>query len=101
MKLTSITLTKIPLTKENVGNARRDVGIYVFWDEEKKPLYVGKSTNLHNRLESYLRSDLHVKTRAMIAQAKFFSTIAVTSEIESLLLEAKLVKENQPKYNIE
>jgi len=101
MKLTSIILTKIPLTKENVKNARRDVGVYVFWDEEQKPLYVGKSTNLHNRLESYLRNDLEVKTKTMISLARFFSTIPVTSEIESLLLEAKLVKENQPKYNIE
>jgi excinuclease ABC subunit C len=101
IELTSLSLTKIPLTRENVKNARRDVGIYVFWDEDKKPLYVGKSTNLHNRLESYLRSDLETKTRAMISLARFFSTISVTSEIESLLLEAKLVKENQPKYNIE
>jgi excinuclease ABC subunit C len=101
IELTSLTLNKIPLTKENVKNARRDVGIYVFWDENQKPLYVGKSTNLHNRLESYLRNDLETKTRTMIALARYFSTIAVTSEIESLLLEAKLVKENQPKYNIQ
>lgn len=101
VELTSLSLTKIPLTKENVKKARRDVGIYVFWDSEQMPLYVGKSTNLHNRLESYLRNDLGTKTRAMIGLARFFSTISVTSEIESLLLEAKLVKENQPKYNIE
>lgn len=101
MKLTSLDLVKIPLSKETVSAVKKHIGVYVFWDEHKNPLYVGKSTNVHNRLESYLRNDLETKTKAMISLARYFSTIAVTSEIESLLLEAKLVKENQPKYNIE
>src|SRR5258706_6680224 len=101
MKLTALDLTKIPLSKENVKNATQDVGVYVFWDENKEPLYVGKSINLRKRLESYLRSDLHVKTAQMVSLARYFSTISVTSELESLLLESYLVKKNQPKYNIE
>lgn len=101
MKLDSLHLVKVPFTKEQVAKSRKDVGVYVFWDKEGMPLYVGKSTNLRNRLDSYLGKDLEMKTRAMVSLASFFSTIAVTSELESLLLEAQLVKTNQPKYNIE
>ncbi len=101
MKLSTLNLTKIVLTKENVKKVRQDVGVYVFWDKDKEPLYVGKSINLKKRLESYLRSDLHIKTAQMVSLAKYFSTISVTSELESLLLEAYLVKKNLPKYNIE
>lgn len=101
MQLTDLNLTKTQLSKENVKNATLDVGVYIFWDEKKKPLYVGKSVNLRNRLESYLRNDLHVKTAQMVSLARYFSTISVTSELESLLLESYLVKKNQPKYNIE
>ncbi len=101
MQLTDLKLSKIPLSKENVKNAKEDVGVYIFWDENKEPLYVGKSINLRKRLESYLRNDLHVKTAQMVSLARYFSTISVTSELESLLLEAYLVKKNQPKYNIE
>jgi excinuclease ABC subunit C len=100
-KLTSLSLTKIPFAKANVSQTEKQVGVYVFWDEKREPLYVGKSTNLRNRLDSYLGNDLDVKTTAMVSNARYYSTIAVTSELESLLLESFLVKTNQPKYNIE
>lgn len=101
IKIADVQLTKVPLTKENVRVVPEEVGVYIFWDENKEPLYIGKSVNVRNRLESYLRNDLHVKTAQMISLARYFSTIPVTSELESLLLEAYLVKKNQPKYNIE
>lgn len=77
------------------------VGVYIFFDKNKKPLYVGKSRNLKARLLSYKAKGLIGKTKTLIEQTKYFSYLEVNSEIESLLLEASLVKKIMPKYNIE
>lgn len=65
-------------------------------------LYVGKAINLKKRVSSYFRkkNDLGEKTNILISQVDRIKTIRVESEIESLLLEANLIKKYQPKYNI-
>lgn len=60
---------------------------------------MGKAINLKKRLESYFNLNLSPKTRKMVNEAKSISFIQVTSELEALLLEAKLIKLFQPKYN--
>ena len=64
-----------------------------------KAIYIGKAVNLKNRLLSYLQINLAPKTKSMISEACDVSFIKVNSELESLLLEAHLVRKNQPKYN--
>jgi len=76
-------------------------GVYIFWDNQKKPIYVGKSVRIKLRVKSYFLKDLSPKTSQMISKAKYISTIMVDSDLEALLLEAKLIKKLQPKYNIQ
>lgn len=73
-------------------------GIYKFL-KQREIIYVGKAVNLKKRLESYFSLNLAPKTRNMVGEATSFSFIRVTSELEALLLEAKLIKLMQPKYN--
>ncbi|HUW21900.1 MAG TPA: GIY-YIG nuclease family protein [Candidatus Bathyarchaeia archaeon] len=76
-------------------------GVYVFRDKNDRVLYVGKSINLKNRISSYFRnaSLLGDKTRTMINSSRRLETILVESEIEAILLEARLIKKYLPKFN--
>lgn len=74
-------------------------GIYMFWCK-KTIIYIGKSISLKRRIKSYFNNNLYCKTKAMITSADKLSFIEVNSEIESLLLEASLIKKHKPKYNI-
>lgn len=76
-------------------------GVYIYWNHKKRPIYVGKAKNLKNRLNSYMNVSLEAKTKKLMEDAKFFTTIQVGSELESLLLEARLVRKMNPKYNIQ
>lgn len=74
-------------------------GVYLYF-KNSLPIYVGKAVNLKNRVASYFRLDLEPKTKKMVSEANGLSYIKVTNELEALLLEAKLIKLYQPKYNI-
>ncbi|MBU0570200.1 GIY-YIG nuclease family protein [Patescibacteria group bacterium] len=89
---------KIKLKKENLKKVPSENGVYIFWNGQK-PIYIGKSVNLKNRLQSYFSSAVLGKTKQMILTADAFSIIKVASELEALLLEAKLVSNIKPKFN--
>lgn len=74
-------------------------GVYKFL-KNSRIIYVGKAINLKKRLESYFSLDLTPKTRSMVTEANGIVFIKVTSELEALLLEARLIKIAQPKYNV-
>ncbi len=80
----------------------QDPGVYLFLNSNGDVLYVGKAINLRERVKSYFtkRGDIGEKTNILISQIDSVKTIRVESEIESLLLEANLIKKYQPKYNI-
>ncbi len=62
---------------------------------------MGKAKNLKKRVSSYFtHKDLGQKTKVLVSQIKTISTISTDSELESLLLEANLIKKYTPKYNI-
>ena len=76
-------------------------GVYLFFDKENKVIYVGKALNLRKRVASYfLSKDLGDKTKILVSQIHKIKTIGVTSEIESFLLEERLIKKYKPRYNI-
>ena len=77
-------------------------GIYIFMDEEVRPIYVGKAKVLRNRLSSYLRKGaVHPpKTEVMLRRARYLDVIVTASEKEALILEAELIGELKPRYNI-
>lgn len=75
-------------------------GVYLFLDRNGGVLYVGKAKNLRKRVSSYFRSyDLGIKTAVLVKNIYKIKTITTDSEIESLLLEANLIKKYNPKYN--
>jgi len=92
---------KILFLKKNLRLISETPGVYIFYDKDKTPIYIGKSNNLRRRIQSYLLSNLSEKTEVMVSEVRFFSVICVLSEIESLLLEACLVRQNKPKFNIQ
>lgn len=79
-------------------NCPNSSGVYMFWHKDER-IYIGKSVNLKSRLLSYFQVNLGVKTRNMVKQADKVTFIKVASELESLLLEANLIKIYKPKFN--
>lgn len=69
-------------------------------DTHGKIIYVGKARNLQKRISSYFRSLLDNKTQAMMSQVASIQTIITASENEALLLEANLIKQIHPRYNV-
>jgi excinuclease ABC subunit C len=88
-------LDKIPHLPESPG-------VYLWRDEDGNVLYVGKAKRLRSRVRNYVSSDHleSVKTRALMQSAAALETIVVPSEAHALILEANLIKEYKPKYNI-
>jgi excinuclease Cho len=72
-------------------------GVYVFHGEEGDlPLYIGKSIDLRNRVLSHLRT---VEEARMLRQTRRISHVRTAGEIGALLLEASMIKEQQPLHN--
>ena len=76
-------------------------GVYIMRDRDDVILYVGKAVSLKNRVRQYFQSsrNLSPKIQKMVAKIDHFEYIVVTSEMEALVLECNLIKENRPKYN--
>lgn len=86
--------------KEIKARIPRLSGIYMFYREDHRVVYVGKALNLKNRVNSYLGTDVQGKTAHLMEEATFVGWIPTDSELNALLLEAALIKKYQPKYNI-
>jgi len=87
---------------EKIPHLPESPGVYLWRDREGTVLYVGKAKRLRSRVRSYVAQD-HVesiKTRALMLAAANLETIVVPTEAEALILEANLIKEYHPKYNI-
>ena len=82
----------------------KDPGVYVFRDQFKQVIYVGKAKSLRKRLSNYFQPSrmrtADPKLRSLINSIAFFEYHVVKSESEALLLESRLIKEYAPKYNI-
>src|SRR3954470_11557284 len=87
---------------ERISHLPESPGVYLWRDAQGKVLYVGKAKRLRSRVRSYTTSDHveSVKTRALMHQAQALDTIVVPSEAHALILEANLIKEYHPKFNI-
>lgn len=77
-------------------------GVYQMYDRQGQLLYVGKAKNLKNRVASYFRaSGLTAKTMALVSRIADIQITVTTTEVDALLLEHNLIKENRPPYNID
>lgn len=88
--------------KEKVSHLPTTPGVYLWKDQYKRIIYVGKAINLRNRVRSYIRDDGNrsVKVKSMMNHAVDVEIIQTKTEMEALILENTLIKEHQPKYNI-
>jgi excinuclease ABC subunit C len=77
-----------------------DPGVYRFVASDARVLYVGKARRLRNRLGSYFSGVTHPRTTAMLAEAADVDWLVCASESEALLVEAALIRELQPPYNV-
>lgn len=77
-------------------------GVYLWKDSAGRVLYVGKAKRLRSRVRSYFGSDheASVKTRHLVAHIADLDTIVVPSEAHALVLEANLIKEYRPRFNV-
>ncbi len=85
-----------------LSNVPRRPGVYIFKGQREKILYVGKAKNLRNRLRSYFQGSANLDPRktAMVRLIKDFSYIVTDNELEALILEASLIKQHKPNFNI-
>src|SRR5947207_15359388 len=93
--LSAAVLDKIPHLPESPG-------VYLWRDVDGTVLYVGKAKRLRSRVRNYVGADHEdsVKTRALMQQVHSVETILVPNEEAALILEANLIKEHHPPYNI-
>ncbi|WP_236849715.1 excinuclease ABC subunit UvrC [Caproicibacterium lactatifermentans] len=77
-------------------------GVYIMHDHSGQIIYIGKAKALKNRVSQYFGSEKNhaEKVRQMVAHVDWFEYILTDSEFEALVLEASLIKQHQPKYNI-
>ncbi len=77
-------------------------GVYLMRDESDRILYIGKSKRLRNRVRSYFRESQNLSPRIamMVQQVREIEFIATDTEAEALALEANLVKQHQPHFNV-
>lgn len=76
-------------------------GVYLFKNIEGKIIYIGKAKSLKKRVRSYFsRTINHPRTRKLVSLIADIETLATDSELEALILESNLIKENQPRYNV-
>jgi DNA polymerase-3 subunit epsilon len=75
-------------------------GVYIFYGENKLPLYIGKSNNIKKRVFDHFRSDINNGIEMRISQqVKKISYIKTSGELGALLLESRMIKQMQPLYN--
>ncbi len=75
-------------------------GCYLFHRADGTVIYVGKAINLRSRVGSYFGNYVHEKVRLLRQDAAYLDYIVTKDEIEALILEANLIKEHQPHYNV-
>lgn len=87
--------------EEELAKLPKKPGVYLMHDKNDVIIYVGKAVILRNRVKSYFRQSTKktAKIQRMVRQIAWFEYIVTDSEMEALVLENNLIKENQPKYN--
>lgn len=86
--------------KSKIKEIPSQPGVYFWLKKDKNVLYVGRATNLKNRLSQYFQKDIQPRIAEMVSQAEDIKWIICDSLLEAIILEAKYIKEYWPKYNI-
>lgn len=87
--------------REKANRLPMSPGVYIMHGAGDKIIYVGKSKSLKNRVTQYFtESEKNIKTTRMVDSVYDFEYMLTDTEIEALVLENKLIKLHNPKYNI-
>jgi excinuclease ABC subunit C len=88
--------------KLKLANLPTSPGVYLFKNRDGKVIYIGKARNLRHRVRTYFNSsrNLDPKTMRLVASVADLDLMITDSEVEALILEANLVKEYRPRYNV-
>ena len=89
------------ISPSNLNTIPHVPGIYFFKDVNGQVIYIGKAKDLNRRVKSYFQKIvLDPKTVALVHEAKQFDYLPLRTEIEALLLEASVIMQYQPRFNI-
>jgi len=88
------------IIKNTLVSAPDAPGIYQMFGGEGEILYIGKAKNLKNRLKNYISNQLTTRIMHLISNVRKLEYITTLNESEALLLESRLIKKHQPKYNV-
>ncbi len=90
------------MIKDKISLVPKSPGVYIFKGVRDKILYVGKAKNLRNRLKTYFQKqdESDMRKSAMVKLIKDFSYIITKNELEALVLEATLIKQHKPRFNV-
>lgn len=88
--------------QEKLDSAPTQPGCYLFRDKRGRVLYVGKAKSLRSRVRQYFQSggNRDPKTLALVAKIYDVDLLVTDHESEALILEANLVREHRPRYNV-
>ena len=86
---------------KKIENLPRLPGVYLFKNKNDKIIYIGKAKSLYNRVKSYFSSNINsIKTEALVSKIADVDVIVTDNEVEALILEANLIKQYRPRYNV-
>ena len=88
--------------EQKLDNLSRKPGVYLYKDKRGDIIYIGKAKILRNRVRSYFQDSRRMDSKAqhLVSRIHDLETIITDTEVEALILEANLVKEHKPRYNI-
>lgn len=88
--------------RQKLSSVPRRPGVYILKGPREKVIYVGKAKDLRSRVGSYFQrsADLDARKSAMVRGVKDFSFIVTDNELEALALEANLIKQYRPRFNV-
>lgn len=100
--VTADVVGPLPFTRAWLQTVPEGPGVYLFEDRTGATLYVGKATALRRRLAAYVgrQPGTHRQLEALAVRASRVTTLEATSDLEATLLEARLIQQRQPAFNV-
>jgi excinuclease ABC subunit C len=88
--------------KAKLKHVPHNPGVYIFKDDEGRPLYIGKAISLRNRVRTYFQkgSAKTPKIQRLVGRVSDLEWIVTDSELEALILECNLIKKHKPTFNV-
>lgn len=96
----SLNLSQEEEAEPQIQKLPDNPGVYLMKDGKGAILYIGKAKNLKKRVRSYFVGGKDIKTATLIRKVRTIDYIITETEYEALLLENNLIKQYEPKYNI-